>query len=146
MLARFLIGQMLGIGFGTALAGWLGEHFCWRAVFWLLAGVLFGISALLGFESKRHPAPAAPPRITEGFARMPRVFALPHVRGLLATGYFEGFLIFGALAFVALHFQRSFGLCIRAPLLGLPLLIDGDRRPGFLRADRMFEQRQRGEQ
>jgi predicted MFS family arabinose efflux permease len=110
VLARFLIGQMVGIGFGTALAGVLAEHFGWRAVFVLLAAVLLAIAALLGLEARRHPPLAQPVRIRESFARMPRVLALRSVRGLLATGYFEGFLIFGALAFVALHFQRRFGL------------------------------------
>jgi len=110
VLARFLIGQMAGIGFGTALAGGLAEHFGWRAIFALLAAVLLAIAALLALEARRHRPPAAPPRIAESFARMPRVLVLPSVRGLLATGYFEGFLIFGALAFVALHFQRGFGL------------------------------------
>jgi predicted MFS family arabinose efflux permease len=110
VLARFLIGQMVGIGFGTALAGWLGEHFGWRAIFFALAGVLIVIAALLGAETRRHPAPATSASIAHSFARMPRLFAQPMVRGLLATGYFEGFLIFGALAFVALHFQRRFGV------------------------------------
>jgi predicted MFS family arabinose efflux permease len=110
VLARFLIGQMVGIGFGTALAGVLAEHFGWRAVFVLLAAVLLAIAALLGLEARRHPPLAQPVRIRESFARMPRVLALRSVRGLLATGYFEGFLIFGALAFVALHFQRRFGV------------------------------------
>jgi len=34
-------------------------------------------------EARIHPA--APPRIAESFARMPRVLVLPSVRGLLAT-------------------------------------------------------------
>jgi predicted MFS family arabinose efflux permease len=110
VLARFLIGQMVGIGFGTALAGVLAEHFGWRAVFVLLAAVLLAIAALLGLEARRHPPLAQPVRIRQSFARMPRVLALRPVRGLLATGYFEGFFIFGALAFVALHFQRRFGV------------------------------------
>jgi predicted MFS family arabinose efflux permease len=110
VLARFLIGQMVGIGFGTALAGLLGEHFGWRAVFVLLAGVLLAIAALLALEARRQPAPAKPVRIRESFARMPRVLAQRPVQGLLATGYCEGLLIFGALAFVALYFQRRFGV------------------------------------
>ncbi len=110
VLARFLIGQMLGVGFGTALAGWLGEQFGWRAIFVLLAVVLLAIGALLLMESRSHPAPARPPRLVESLARLPRVLVLPQVRGLFAAGYFEGFLIFGALAFVALHLQKRFGV------------------------------------
>jgi predicted MFS family arabinose efflux permease len=110
VLARFLIGQMAGMGLGIALAGWLGEHFGWRAIFLALAAVLLATAVLLALEARRHPPPAAPARLAQSFARMPRLFAQPMVRGLLATGYFEGFLIFGALAFVALHFQRRFGV------------------------------------
>ena len=110
VLARFLIGQMVGIGFGTALAGGLAEHFGWRAIFVLLAAVLLAIAALLALEARRHPAPALRASITQSLARMPRLLAEPSFRGLVATGFFEGFFIFGALAFVALHFQRRFGL------------------------------------
>jgi len=41
---------------------------------------------------------------------MPRLLAERAVRGLLVIGFSEGLLIFGALAFVALHFQRRFGV------------------------------------
>ena len=110
VLARFLIGQMVGIGFGTALAGGLSEHFGWRAIFVLLAAVLLAIAALLALEARRHPAPALRASITQSLARMPRLLAQPSFRGLVAIGFFEGFFIFGALAFVALHFQRRFGV------------------------------------
>lgn len=110
VLARFLVGQMAGIGFGTALAGWLAEHFGWRAIFLVLAALLLVIAALLGLEARRHPAVMTSASIAHSFARMPVLFSRPQVRVLLGTGYFEGFLIFGALAFVALHFQRRFGI------------------------------------
>jgi predicted MFS family arabinose efflux permease len=37
LLARFLVGQMAGVAFGTAAAGWLGEHFGWRSIFLALS-------------------------------------------------------------------------------------------------------------
>jgi len=110
VLARFLIGQMLGIGFGTALAGALGERYGWRAIFFLLAVALFLIAALLALEARRQPRPASRGNMLQSFARMPRLLRERSVRGLLAIGFSEGFLIFGALAFVALHFQRRFGV------------------------------------
>ena len=109
LLARFLVGQMLGVGFGTALAGWLAEHFGWRAIFGLLALVLLTIAVFLILEARRHAPPKVRAPMRQSFARMPRLVVRPFVRALLATGFFEGFLIFGALAFVALHFQRGFG-------------------------------------
>jgi len=110
VLARFLIGQMVGIGFGTALAGGLAERYGWRAIFVLLAAVLLFIAAALALEARRQPRPAARAPMLQSFASMPQLLAERAVRGLLFTGFSEGFLIFGALAFVALHFQRRYGI------------------------------------
>jgi YNFM family putative membrane transporter len=110
LLARFLIGQMVGIGFGAAAAGWLAERYGWRAIFVLLAAALFAIATALAFEARRQPRPAARARLAQSFARMPGLLAERAVRGLIVIGFFEGLLIFGALAFVALHFQRRYGV------------------------------------
>jgi predicted MFS family arabinose efflux permease len=110
VLARFLIGQMVGIGFGTALAGALAERYGWRAIFVLLAAVLLLIALFLAVEARRQPRPVARGGIAQSFARMPRLLAERSLRGLLAIGFCEGLLIFGALAFVALHLQRRFGV------------------------------------
>lgn len=109
LLARFLVGQMVGVGFGTALAGWLAEHFGWRAIFALLALVLAALAVFLAVEARRQAPPKMRAPMRQSFARMPRLVLRPFVRALLITGFVEGFLIFGALAFVALHFQRGFG-------------------------------------
>jgi predicted MFS family arabinose efflux permease len=114
VLARFLMGQMAGVAFGTALAGWLGEHFGWRAIFVTLFALLLIITALLGMELKRNPltarAGAVPASMLQSFARMPALFARPRVRMLLITGFTEGLFVFGALAFVAYYFQQRFAL------------------------------------
>ena len=44
LLARFLVGQMAGVAFGNAAAGWLGEHFGWRTIFMALAVLLLFIA------------------------------------------------------------------------------------------------------
>lgn len=110
VLARFLIGQMIGIGFGAAAAGALAERYGWRAIFVLLAAVLLVIAVLLTLEARRQPPPSRRAGIGQSFARMPALLAERSVRGLLAIGFSEGLLIFGALAFVALYFQRRFGV------------------------------------
>lgn len=110
ILARFLIGQMLGIGFGTAMAGALGERFGWRATFVLLAVVLLAIAVLLTLQARRQPRPSAPAGLMQSFARLPRVLARRSLQPLLATAFFEGCFVFGALAFVALYLQRRFAL------------------------------------
>ena len=110
LFARYLIGQIVGIGFGTALAGLLAEHFGWRAIFALLAAVLLLIAAFLAVEARRQPAPAGRRSMLASFARMPQLLRRWPLASILATAFGEGFFIFGALAFVALYFQRRFGV------------------------------------
>jgi len=114
LLARFLVGQMAGVAFGTAAAGWLGEHFGWRTIFFALAGLLLLIAVLLLVEIKTNALArgggAGRGAIRQSVKRMPGLLLHRRVRVLLATGYTEGLLIFGALAFVAVYLQRSYGL------------------------------------
>jgi predicted MFS family arabinose efflux permease len=110
LLARFLVGQMAGVAFGTAAAGWLGEHFGWRSIFWALGALLLVIALLLLVQLQdpvvRRGGGAS---IRESLGRMPRLLVHRRLRVLLATGYAEGMFIFGALAFVAIYLQRRYG-------------------------------------
>src|SRR6185503_1938429 len=114
LLARFLVGQMAGVAFGTAAAGWLGEHFGWRTIFFALSGLLLLIAVLLLAEIKSNPLAArggaGRGTIRESFRRMPVMLRQRRLRILFATAFVEGSLIFGALAFVAVHFQMRFAL------------------------------------
>jgi len=114
LLARFLVGQMAGVAFGNAAAGWLGEHFGWRAIFMALAVLLLLITILLFTEIKTNPLAGAgsgkPGAMRESFRRMPRMLGDSRLRKLFATAYFEGLLVFGALAFVAAYFQGRFAI------------------------------------
>jgi predicted MFS family arabinose efflux permease len=109
VLARFLVGQMLGSAFGSALAGWLGEVLSWRAIFAVLAALFVLVAAALALELKRNPlaAGSAPTRsLAQSVARLPRVLVHAAVRSLLAAVFIEGLLLSGAFAFVALSFQE----------------------------------------
>ena len=114
LLARFLVGQMAGVAFGTAAAGWLGEHFGWRTIFFAMAALLLVVALLLLAEVRRNPLAgrrgAGRGAIRESLKRMPRLLVHPRLRVLIATGYVEGLFIFGALAFVAVYLQRRFSL------------------------------------
>jgi predicted MFS family arabinose efflux permease len=111
LLARFLVGQMAGVAFGTAAAGWLGEHFGWRAIFHALSALLLVIALLLFLELRTHaPAGAGRGAMRKSFQRMPGMLASPRLRFLFATGFTEGLFIFGALAFVPSHLQERFAL------------------------------------
>jgi predicted MFS family arabinose efflux permease len=111
LLARFLVGQMAGVAFGTAAAGWLGEHFGWRTIFWALGALLLVIAILL-FLELRNPLVGRAGRgsILESIKRMPRLLGHRRLQVLLATGYAEGMFIFGALAFVAIYLQRRYAV------------------------------------
>ena len=114
LLARFLVGQMAGVGFGNAAAGWLGEHFGWRAIFFALALLLLVVAILLLVEIAGNPmahrSGSGRGAMRESFRRMPRLLVLERLRVLFATGFTEGLFIFGALAFVAVYLQRRFGV------------------------------------
>jgi predicted MFS family arabinose efflux permease len=111
MLARFLVGQMVGLAFGVAAAGWLGEHFGWRTIFYALAVLLLVIALLLFLELRTQPsAGAGRGAMLKSFRRMPRLLANVRLRKLFATGYAEGLLISGPFAFIAAAFQTRFAI------------------------------------
>lgn len=113
LLARFLVGQMLGLASGTALAGWMGEIFGWRSIFVAFAVLFVLIAAALAAELARNPVAArrgeARPFVA-GLIRLPRLLAEQPVRRLLATVFAEGLLVSGAFAFVAVHLQQRHGV------------------------------------
>jgi predicted MFS family arabinose efflux permease len=114
LLARFLVGQMTGVAFGNAAAGWLGEHFGWRAIFMALAVPLLVITLLLVLELGQNPLTrrggGKPGAMRESFRRMPGMLANARLQKLFGTAYVEGMLIFGAVAFVAAEFQTRFAI------------------------------------
>lgn len=118
VLARFLIGHMLGIALATTASGWLGERFGWRAIFVALSGVYVVTAALLYYELRTNPvtrqAPKAPESMAQAFLRMFGLARSPWVRVILATVFIEGALFNGALAFAAYHAHRHLGLGIAA--------------------------------
>ncbi|HJS39546.1 MAG TPA: MFS transporter [Burkholderiales bacterium] len=118
VLARFLIGHMLGVAFATAAAGLLGERLGWRAMFVLLTVLYAGTALLLYLELRGNPQTHARTgqrtSLGEAFRRMAALTRLPWVRVILATVFIEGGLFYGALAFVALELHLRFGLSLGA--------------------------------
>jgi predicted MFS family arabinose efflux permease len=111
LLARFLVGQMAGLAFGNAAAGWLGEHYGWRTIFYALAALLLVIAVLLFVELRAQPpVGAGRGALRRSFARMPRLLASARLRKLFGTGYSEGLLISGPFAFIAVALQGRFAI------------------------------------
>ncbi len=114
VLARFLIGQMVGVGTGTALGGFLGEHYGWRSLFYVLTAVYAVVTTLLWMELRSNPATqrdpkVAPSSIMDGFRRMAGLLPDPWVRAMLTMVFLEGALFFGSMSFVALHLHKQLG-------------------------------------
>ena len=119
VLARFLIGQLLGVAIGSATGGFVGELYGWRAMFWLLA-LLYGVATVFLFLElrlnplARHNAGHAQSSMLDGLRRMGVLLKRPWVRTVLFTAAFEGGLFYGALSFVAYHLHHRLGLGLGA--------------------------------
>lgn len=115
LIARFLLGQILGTAFGQSVAGVLGEHYGWRAIFVVLAVLYLIVGTLLLLELRSNPITrrsAGDPAVTilSGLARMAGLLAHPWVRIVVATVFIEGMLMFGSIAFIPVHLQQRFSL------------------------------------
>lgn len=116
VLARFLIGHMLGLALATSASGFLGERYGWQAIFLVLSG-LYALAALLLFaELRANPltreARAATGGLADSFRRMALLLHKPWVRVILVTVFAEGVLLYGATAFIALDLHLRFGLSL----------------------------------
>ena len=116
VLARFLIGTMLGGTLASIASAALGERYGWQAIFYLLAA-LYVAAALLLFAELRsnpatRPAPAAQETIAKAFVRMLGLLRDRWVRVVLATVFLEGALSYAGLAFAAYHGHKALGLSV----------------------------------
>ena len=115
LIARFLLGQILGTAFGQSIAGVLAEQYGWRAIFVVLGVLYLFVGGLLLQELRSNPitrqtAVDASVTIRSGLARMARLLTLPWVRVIVVTVFVEGMMIFGSIAFIPAHLQQRFSL------------------------------------
>jgi predicted MFS family arabinose efflux permease len=120
VLARFLIGQVLGISSGVVVGGYAADHLGWRVPFFGIGAAFVFISAALFTIDRRLPAVARATRRAEGkaLARMVsefgQVLAVPWARVVIATVFLEGVFLYGVFAFIASHLHQRFGLSLSA--------------------------------
>lgn len=118
VLARFLIGQILGLSGGVFVGGFAADHTSWRLPFFLAAALFAVVSLVLFSANRRLPAyaritrkatgnPAA--RIVTDFSH---VLAKPWARVVLMTVFLEGAFLYGAFAFIASHLHRVYDLSL----------------------------------
>jgi predicted MFS family arabinose efflux permease len=116
VLARFLIGHMLGLALATSASGFLGERYGWQAIFFVLSVLYALVAALLFAELRANPltreARAATGGLADAFRHMALLARKPWVRVILVTVFAEGVLLYGATAFIALELHLRFGLSL----------------------------------
>lgn len=123
ILARFLMGQMLGVALGQVAGGLAADLLAWRVPFVLFAGLyLLAAWALYPHRGRDDAGLSQAPPAGPG-SRLGRVLAQPWARWVLLVVCIEGALLFGAMTFVATHLHLRFGLPLSmaaAMLLGFP--------------------------
>ena len=118
ILARFLIGQILGLSAGVWLGGFAADHLNWRIPFLVIGGGFALISVALFTLNRRLPAMARATRRAEGNAvrrmlqEFGQVLAKPWARVVLGTVFLEGAFLYGVFAFIATHLHAVFGVSL----------------------------------
>jgi MFS transporter, YNFM family, putative membrane transport protein len=113
VLARFISGQILGIVFGQAAGGLLGELIGWRGTLAMLGLVHIAAGLLLFAEMRRLKAGVPAPgraRWRQSAEQAREMLRDRWVRIVLVTVFIEGLAMFGALAYVGADLHQRFGL------------------------------------
>jgi predicted MFS family arabinose efflux permease len=118
VLARFLIGQILGLSTGVLLGGYAADHLNWRIPFFGIGLFYAVISAVLMGVNARLPEFARQRRKPEGHAlktmltEFSKVLAKPWARRVLGSVFLEGVFLYGAFAFIATHLHHVHGVSL----------------------------------
>jgi predicted MFS family arabinose efflux permease len=118
VLARFLIGQILGLSAGVLAGGLAADAGQWRLPFFMIA-VLFTVVGIgLLSLNRRLPQHAKQVRKVEGsailhmLAEFRQIAILPWARLVLTTVFLEGLFLYGAFAFIATHLHQVHGMSL----------------------------------
>ena len=118
VLAKFLIGQILGLSAGVFVGGFSAEFFSWRLPFIIIAIWFTLIGLYLASHSKLLPDHTHVIQLGEGsgitrlLGEFQKVLSIPWARQVLFTVGLEGAAVFGALAFVPAHLHTLHGLSL----------------------------------
>ncbi len=119
VIARFLIGQIMGLAAGVLVGGYAADHLDRHAPFAALAALFAVVGLALHALNRRLPAaaratrvPAAGPVLRRMAAEFAAVLRQPWARVVLLTVFLEGASLYGAFAFSATHLHQRFGLTL----------------------------------
>lgn len=120
VLARFMVGLILGNGVGVLLGGFCADYLDWRIPFFLIAAAFLLTGTYLSRLRRRLPFHALAKNELQGEASQPlwtsfaKVVAVPWARIILASVFIEGALVFGTLAFIPTILHLRLGLSLTA--------------------------------
>jgi predicted MFS family arabinose efflux permease len=122
ILARFLSGQILGVVFGQAAGGLLGDWMGWRAAMLLLGAVHIAAGLLLIVDLRGGPylrIASGRTRWGDALASAIDILRRPWVRVVLITVFLEGLVMFGAFAYIGaeLHHRLDLSFAMIGALL-----------------------------
>jgi predicted MFS family arabinose efflux permease len=108
VLARYLVGQILGMTAGSVTGGFAAGQSLWQWPFVAVAAWFAAIALLLARSASRQPSGA---RAGSGhlLADIVAVLRVPWARVIVATVFAEGVALFGGLAFIASHLHLERG-------------------------------------
>jgi predicted MFS family arabinose efflux permease len=116
VLARFLIGQIVGLSAGVFVGGFAADHLNWRVPFFGIGIGFVAIALLLFWVEGRLPARARLRQRAEGhvlqrtLGEFGQVLGVPWARVVLVCVLLEGAFLYGAFAFIATHLHEAFAL------------------------------------
>jgi YNFM family putative membrane transporter len=113
VLARYISGQILGIVFGQAAGGLLGDLIGWRATLVML-GIVHVVAGLLLLGEMRRLKASVPGRTRwrHSAASAYGVLQDRWARTVLISVFIEGLAMFGGLAYVGADLHQRFGLSL----------------------------------
>jgi predicted MFS family arabinose efflux permease len=127
VLGRFMSSVLTGQLLGPLFAGALSEFLSWRAMFGVLA-LLFAAVGLFLLPAARRSADAATSARRNPVAQYARLARDRWVRVVVLTVAAEGFLFYGAFAYLGAYLQHEFQLSY----LAIGLIIAGFSIGGML--------------
>ena len=114
VLARYMTGTILGLLFGQVAGGVIMELAGWRAVFLVLGGAYALVTGLLALELSSHRVvrrlSANPIRPSRILAQYFGIMRERHPRRVLIAVFFEGFLLYGGIAYLGAFLRTRFAL------------------------------------
>lgn len=113
VIARFIIGTISGQALGPAVGGAVTDLAGWRATFVLLGAVFAAVSTILLLRTRAQwgeeegtPLPRNP------LAVHMKLLESPRVRRVVAVGFIETFIFFGAFSFLGAYLKIRFDLSL----------------------------------